>query len=135
MSLAVVKYCLFFSSAELSGACSALSNISQYMNVALSNFTAQPTDCNYTDACNEIKCFVGNSRSTLSFLLQPCDIPPTVRGAASFENGTVIFNRTIENHQVIPWTLFSPSNYLNVTLLHYNSSVVGLEVNLRLHYI
>ncbi len=119
-------YCVFF--VVLSSACASLSNISQYLNFALSDFTVQPTDCSYSSGCNGIQCSVGQSQGMLSFSLQPCDLPPSVTGTATFSNGTDMFDKSIVNHQVIPWNLFSEGINFNITLLHFNSSVLGFEV-------
>lgn len=114
---------------EVSRTCAALSNISQYVNVIISNITAQPTDCTFnSESCDGIECYIGNAKSFLSFSLSPCDVPPIIKGVAKSPNGTVMFNQTLRDNQLLYWKVLSASLQLNVTLLHYNSSTIGLEV-------
>ena len=113
----------------LSGACAALSNISQYMNVVLGNLTAQPADCSYTSQCSSVQCSLGMTTDALTFALQPCNLPPSVAAVVkSVNDAEVMFNGTITNQQSFLWSLFSQDASVTISLYHYNSSVIGLEV-------
>lgn len=118
--------------AAVSKTCAMLSNISQYINVVLSNVTHEPVNCSATVSrdCNGMTCYMGYNRASLSFTLVPCTVPPMLHGTLVNDNGTVAFNGTLVNSQELSWDILSSVLRLNVTLQHYSASTIGLKVSL-----
>ena len=96
--------------------------------MVISNATGEPTDCSVSGHCQGMMCSIGRENSTISFTLVPCHRPPALIAVARAPNGTVMFNVTLSEPKVLDWRVLSDVLKLNVTILHYNVSTIGLKV-------
>ena len=103
-----------------------MNNISQYINVLYGNVTASPTNCSASDDCQEMTCDFSSEEGSFNLELLPCSSPPAIRMVFT-AGGLVVLNFTISNSEYLHMNN-SPLD-LNVTLLHYDSSTIGVQVS------
>ncbi len=104
-------------------------NISQYANYAISNATGEPTDCIPAGKCQEMTCTVGDTYSSLNFIIRVCDIPQIVKTVVTDPDGTVTAISEIQNFDSLTWNINSQNITVNVNLRHPNPSTLGFQVS------
>ena len=115
-----------FSPAAVFGTCLQMNNISQYINAFYGLYLKESTDCSVSGDCQEMMCNFGSEEGSFNLELLPCSSPPAIRILFT-ANGSMPYDYTISNSEY--FHLDNISLGLNVTLLHYNSSAIGIQVS------
>jgi hypothetical protein len=102
--------------------------MSQYINYAVSNVTGEPMDCIQSKQCDGIMCHAGFYNSTLTVSVNHCSIPPSLDVVMTSPNGSVFFNRSIADFEILSWDVLASVLQLNITVLHPSSTHIGLQV-------
>ncbi len=108
--------------------CEVMRNVSQYLNFAISNITADATDCTVSSACDGLTCRVGAGKSSLAVSVSRCSIPPALRAVLTSPNGTVVVNQTIADSETLSWDAEFAMFDVNVVVQHPDANHIGIQV-------